>query len=198
VRHDTLALARVLLTAYANAGDNLVQLSLCPPRFTTEVSERPLASPLARLQAESAAQATNLRHELVNLTPFDRHLLPHLDGTRDRPSLLAALLERFRQGQLQIEEDGRPVAEEGRAERILAEVLDQQLPKLAAAALLLSPTTTLPSRLEVTDGGQWPPGPGTVAAWPTGKVALQLPAGQALRASDHLATAQLPRRTSPA
>jgi methyltransferase-like protein len=137
-RPDAQTLARALLSAYATGGTSLVELSLRPPAFTTEVSERPVASPLARFQAANEQPITNLRHGLVRVTPFDRHLLPHLDGTHDRQGLLAALLERLRQGQLQIEEDEKPVADGERAQRILAEVLDQQLPKLAAAALLIA------------------------------------------------------------
>jgi methyltransferase-like protein/2-polyprenyl-3-methyl-5-hydroxy-6-metoxy-1,4-benzoquinol methylase len=135
---DRLALARALLTAYATAGKSLVELWLHPPAFVTEVSERPLASPLARWQADRQPNVTNLRHELVSLTEFDRHLLPHLDGTRDRQALVEALVERFRQGVLRITEDETPITDAARAQDILAELLDRQLPKLAKTALLVS------------------------------------------------------------
>ena len=132
-----LALRRSLLTAYANSSPPLVDLSLTPPRFSTRLSPRPLASPLARLQAETGRPVTNLRHEIVNLTPFDRHLLPLLDGTRDRPALLEALLERYHSGRLHVSQaDGQPIHESSRAREILAEVLDQHLPRLARAAVL--------------------------------------------------------------
>ncbi len=137
-RQDALALGRAMLTAYATAGEALVELALRPPAFATAISERPIASPLARLQAASGQPITSLRHRLVQVTPFDRHLLPYLDGTRDRAALLAGLLERFRNGQMQMEEDSQPVADAGRAAQILAEVLGQQLPQLAKAALLLA------------------------------------------------------------
>ena len=137
-REDSLALGRALLTAYASSNSTLVELSLRPPRFATQVSQRPVAGPLVRLQAETARPVTNLRHEVVNLTPFDRHLLPLLDGTRNRAALLEALLERHERGQLHIcQEDDQPITDPSRAREILAEVLDQQLPKLAKAALLV-------------------------------------------------------------
>jgi methyltransferase-like protein len=56
-------------------------------------SVRPTAaSPLARLQAATNATVTNRRHRLVALNPFDRLLLPHLDGSRDRAALLDVLM----------------------------------------------------------------------------------------------------------
>ncbi len=104
-----------------------------PPR-----SARPAASPLARLQAESTHQVTNLRHEVVSVTPFDRQLLPYLDGTRDRPALVESLLGRVQRELMQISQEDQPVTDPERARAILAEVLEQQLPKLAQAALLLA------------------------------------------------------------
>src|SRR5262249_48393803 len=62
---EARAVGKALLTSYATAGEGLVELSLRPPEFTTEVSERPRASPLARLQARTTSQVTNLRHEVV-------------------------------------------------------------------------------------------------------------------------------------
>jgi methyltransferase-like protein/SAM-dependent methyltransferase len=137
-REDALALGRALLTAYASAGEPLVELSLQPPCFITRVSERPTASPLARLQAAGGNQVTSLRHRLVALTPFDRHLLPLLDGTRDRPALLRGLLDLFRRGDLRIAQEEQPLSDLERAAAILDEVLGQQLPRLARAALLLA------------------------------------------------------------
>jgi methyltransferase-like protein len=137
-RAEALALGRALLTAYASADGSLVELSLRPPNFARRVSERPIASPLARLQAACGQPLTNLRHRTVQATPFDRHLLPLLDGTRDRPALLQGLLERFRAGQLQISQDEVPITAADQAAAILDEVLGQQLPRLAKAALLIA------------------------------------------------------------
>ncbi len=135
---DALDLGRALLTAYATAGEALVELSLCPAYFTTEVSECPVASPLARLQAVTGHQATNLRHAVVNLLPFHRHLLPLLDGSRARTALVPALVERVRQGAMHVTRDDQPVTDSARAGEILGEVLDQELPRLAKTALLIA------------------------------------------------------------
>jgi hypothetical protein len=99
----------LLLQAYAA---NLVQLHVWTPALATAPSERPVASPLARIQAAEGTRVTNLRHATVEV-PDDlgRRLITLLDGTRDRAALLAEL--------------GRP-----------AEELDSSLAGLAAAALL--------------------------------------------------------------
>jgi len=44
-------------------------------------------------QVERDASTFNPWHETLLLSPVDRHLLPLLDGTRDRDALVAALLE---------------------------------------------------------------------------------------------------------
>jgi methyltransferase-like protein len=41
---------------------------------------------------ESQASTFNIWHETHMLSPLDRHVLPLLDGTRDRDALLDALL----------------------------------------------------------------------------------------------------------
>jgi len=135
---DAHALGKALLTAYASGGKGLVELWLHPPGFTTEVTAQPVASSLARLQTASGLQVTNLRHELVELTPFDSHPLPLLDGTHDRPALIEGLFALLEQGALHISQDDQPITHPPRARDILGQVLDQQLPRLARAALLLA------------------------------------------------------------
>lgn len=99
----------------------LLELHLRPPRFVLEVSERPLASPLARLQAQSSARVTNLRHYTVELNALERRVLHRLDGSHDRTSLRETL------------------ADAGNSEEptSLAETLEPCLHRLAVNALLL-------------------------------------------------------------
>src|SRR5262249_52443000 len=88
VASDTRTLGLNLLHLYTA---NLVELHAGSPAFVREVSARPVASPLARLQAAAGASATNLRHERVPLDEPDRPVLRHLDGSRDRAALLGLL-----------------------------------------------------------------------------------------------------------
>jgi methyltransferase-like protein len=114
-----------------------VELWLRPPRFAAEAGARPLASSLARLQAASTNQVTNLRHEPVNLGPLDVRLLRLLDGTRERTELVEALLQGIHEGELSISQGGRPVSESAEAREILGGLIAEGLPRFASAALLL-------------------------------------------------------------
>ena len=79
-------LCAVLLRCYATTG--LLQLHVHPPAPAPAAGERPLASPLARIQARDGGEIATLRHATI---PLDdellRALLVLLDGTRDRAAL---------------------------------------------------------------------------------------------------------------
>jgi methyltransferase-like protein len=81
-----------LLRLYVSS--RLIELHTTPPAFTSSVSEHPVASPLARLQAIESTDVTNLRHEPVRLSDAERVLLAQLDGTRSRDDVLALVKER--------------------------------------------------------------------------------------------------------
>jgi glycine cleavage system regulatory protein len=90
-REDLDTVGEALLRSYAA---NLVQLHVHVPRLTTQVSERPQVSPLARLQVRDRIEIANLRHATIPVPDeLDRRLLAALDGTRDRAALLAELPE---------------------------------------------------------------------------------------------------------
>jgi methyltransferase-like protein len=135
---DAMSLARALLTAYATPGSQLVELSLRPPTFTTIVSDRPLASPLARRQARTNRTVTNLRHRSTTLTSFDSTLLILLDGTRDHDALLDGLVEKFIANAFQIRRQEELLTDPAVARPLLQDALVQRLPWLAEAALLLA------------------------------------------------------------
>ncbi len=82
---DEVRLLRFLLAAY---GANVTRLHHMTCPFVTEISERPRVSALARLQARTSTQVTNLRHQSVRLEdPLVRRFLQLLDGTRDRAAI---------------------------------------------------------------------------------------------------------------
>ncbi|MCI0463259.1 MAG: class I SAM-dependent methyltransferase [Gemmataceae bacterium] len=115
----------------------LVEAHVHMPRCAVEVSERPRGSPLAQLQALGPGLVTNLRHRGVELTDFDRLVLPRLDGNRDREGILNILCELVDRGVLTIEQEGRPLG--GSAARpLLEQALTPSLERLARSALLLA------------------------------------------------------------
>ena len=82
------SLANLLLAAFVQRA---VELHAVAPAAAQIVGERPLASPLARRQAERGSLVTNLRHDVVRLDADQRAVLLLLDGSRDRAALSEAI-----------------------------------------------------------------------------------------------------------
>jgi SAM-dependent methyltransferase len=144
VAGDAQVLAANLLKAYGYS-DNLVELHTCAPAFVLEISERPVASPVARFQAGTSALVTNLRHERIELTGLALRLLRCLDGSRDRGALMDIMAKWAAQGVIQLGQGDHPVETAGGAgsssepgeREALAGLLDAKLRQLARAALLV-------------------------------------------------------------
>lgn len=134
---DTENMGKFLLTAYATASTSLVEIHLHPPTFVVEISDKPIASPLARIQAATGNVVTNQRHEPVGLEEFNRHRLHHLDGTRNGAALTEVLSSLVEKGELSVEQDGKLLRDEGKIKQIADKTIEDQLPKLARQALLI-------------------------------------------------------------
>lgn len=110
-----------LLLGAARVG--AVTLHLIHPALVTEPGERPVASPVARLQLESGDIVTSLCHDSVKLDDeAGRRLLRLLDGSHDRDALVREL--------------GESLDADGAASRHAA--LDARLAHLGRLALLLA------------------------------------------------------------
>ena len=78
------------LIAIFKAG--LLDIRLEAPPLTTTISEKPAASEIARWQASTSAEVTDLRHRTVQLDgPVVRKFVSLLDGSRDQRMLLDAM-----------------------------------------------------------------------------------------------------------
>ncbi len=124
VPEDADTLAGLLLQCH-QAG--MVELQTAPLPIAGETGERPLASPLARLQARTEPRVTNLRHRLIDLDEFDRLVLVQLDGTRDRAALSEVLREAV---------DAQNLTPE-QVREALAGQLEEALYRLQRSALLM-------------------------------------------------------------
>lgn len=111
-------LAEALLRAFLTRA---VDLHVSPPRFADVPGDFPRASPLARHYARYGKRVPNLRHRSVMLEDFDRVVLIHLDGRRDRAALVRVL---------------REAADEALSDETLATALEASLDRLASWALL--------------------------------------------------------------
>lgn len=114
----------------------ILEPSSVPDSFITSVSRRPMASPLARFQAQTPGKVTNRRHEQVQLDDAARYMLPYLDGQHDHGVLLGALVDVVGRGELTLPPgfDCRG----GKVPDALASAIEQWLTVLASQALLIA------------------------------------------------------------
>jgi methyltransferase-like protein/SAM-dependent methyltransferase len=127
-------LANELFQCYM--GD-LVELRARPSRFTTSVAQRPTASRLARLQAESGNRVTNLRHRMVELDGLAQMILTLLDGQRDRGAVLDALTTAAIDGGMEISHQGAVVNDPNAIRQGLDMSLNSAIERLARSAILM-------------------------------------------------------------
>jgi methyltransferase-like protein/2-polyprenyl-3-methyl-5-hydroxy-6-metoxy-1,4-benzoquinol methylase len=131
---DIQLLGANLLQAYSYS-DTLVELHVHKPQFVTQLSERPVASPVARFQAKHGYKITNLRHERITLDKLGTSLLAYLEGTHDQAALLALMQEK---DMVEIERQDGQAVKAGEIPAILANLLQQKLEQFAHAALLIA------------------------------------------------------------
>ena len=84
------AFAGRLLNAFA-AG--VIELSASAPCYTAKISQKPAASPYARLRAREGGNIVNYRLEPVALGEPSRLVLSHLDGQHDTDALVRVVVE---------------------------------------------------------------------------------------------------------
>jgi len=135
---DTLGLGKAILSAYATAFTAVVELHVWAPDFTTSVSEKPVASKLARYQATLGHRVTNAFHQSVTLSDFDRQLMQFLTGDHDQQGLVNEMTEMVGRGVLNMQIDAKPVTDKMMIRKAMTPTLEQQLPKLARAGLLIA------------------------------------------------------------
>jgi SAM-dependent methyltransferase len=113
-------LAEIILKTY---GAGIVALHLHEPGFVLVAGERPLTSPLARLQSRQGAMVTSMLGTTVKFDDFlARQLLLLLDGTRDREILVREIRQ-----QIESNTQTSPGADEAIPEEGLLQTLSQQL-----------------------------------------------------------------------
>jgi methyltransferase-like protein/ubiquinone/menaquinone biosynthesis C-methylase UbiE len=128
-------LAQILFEAY---GAGLLDIHVYQQKFVMEVSEKPVVSPLVRIQLQKGPVITTLNHATMRIDdPLGRYLLIMLDGTRTRDQLIADLYEVIKSGAASVKEDGQAITDMDKALNILQEGSDQNLKNLTRFALLI-------------------------------------------------------------
>lgn len=129
------ALAEAVLQCFLS---NLVEMHVHEPPLAPHLSERPVASPLARLQAENnVARVTSLWHHVVELTVLDLLVLRLLDGSRDRDALRDALAQLALDGVLTITHEGQPLSDPNLVRQAVSGALEPCLRRLCGFGLLV-------------------------------------------------------------
>jgi hypothetical protein len=117
----------------------LVDLHLHRPPCVGYVSEKPVASPLARWQARQNEFVATLNHKTLKLgSPIQRGVLALLDGTRDRAALHKDVLAMFASGELELlNENGEPIRDMTAVAKGIDNELEDFLQKAAQGAVLV-------------------------------------------------------------
>ncbi len=129
-------IAEFVLSTYS-AG--LLDLHLSLPPFVARVSEKPLASPLARWQARRGEVVATLHHRTLKLSSsIHRGIIALCDGSRDRAALRADLLQVFETGALDwLDDDGKPIRDMAIVGKAVDEELETVLQKAAQSAVFM-------------------------------------------------------------
>jgi len=107
-------------------------------KFVTEVSNKPKASELARLQAAQNFWITNQRSEKNNIDLFNRVLIQHLDGSNDFDAILEKMVTHVENNDLSLSINGEKVSDKAQIRAVLTDVTKQNIVNLAPRALLVA------------------------------------------------------------
>jgi hypothetical protein len=117
----------------------LLEMHLHNPPFVVHVSEKPIASPLARSQARRSYLVSTLHHRSLRLgNSIQRGLTALLDGSRDRSTLRADLLQVFETETLDLlDGDGKPIRDMCVVGKAIDAELEVFLDRASRTALLM-------------------------------------------------------------
>ncbi len=131
---DTKTLTLGLVNTYISS--DLIELHAVEIPVSRAPGDKPHAIASARERVIGGANSVaNRRHELVKLSDLDLRLIPLLDGTRDRTAILEALVQKALSGDLRVQKDGQPLADEKEIRAALLSVLEQALNNIAVQSL---------------------------------------------------------------
>jgi len=116
---------------------NLITPHSFPGNWASGVSERPLASRLARHQARRSDWITTQRHEPLGADPVLREVIRLADGRHSRTAMIEELRHLAARGKLGLHQQGQAVRDPAAAARVIPALVDQLLAFLADQAVLV-------------------------------------------------------------
>lgn len=117
-----------------------VELNVEPLHCVTQVSEQPLAPPLARWQAQNGGVVANMQCKTGELDAVSLTLMPYLDGQHSKADLLTVLMEAVNDRRLSVHIEEVQLAGRSREQAtkdILTGAMENSLQALAKNALLV-------------------------------------------------------------
>jgi methyltransferase-like protein/ubiquinone/menaquinone biosynthesis C-methylase UbiE len=128
---DEQILTEILFQIFCSG---ILRLHVHEPHYVTGVSEKPMASPLARWEAQTSYSVSTLLCTSVNIQDaLGRELLRLADGTRTREQLIAGLTEFINSAEFD-----QPTEIKNNIIRELPSAIEANLNKFAQMALLVS------------------------------------------------------------
>lgn len=127
---DKTPLLDALMVAFIRG---LVQLAEEPVPICTTISEKPVCTPLARLQARRMGKVSNLLHNDFVFQPQQRVMVHHMDGTRTAEDLAEILRTAVAEGKLKVSHEEKEISA---AELDAIGIVNSELQRLRALAML--------------------------------------------------------------
>lgn len=107
-------------------------------QFITEITEKPKASELARLQAAQSDWITNQKSEKAVVDLFNRVLIQYLDGKNDFDAILGKMVTHVENDDLALNIDGKKLSDKKQIRDVLTEVTKRNIENLAPLAVLVA------------------------------------------------------------
>ena len=107
-------------------------------KYLSQVSEKPTASLLARMQAKKNDWITNQRSEKNNIDLFNRILLQYLDGSNDFNAIFEKMAKHVENDELTLSIDGKKISDTKQIRELIADVTKENILNLARNALLVA------------------------------------------------------------
>lgn len=115
----------------------MVELQAVARKLMSEVSEKPIASPTARLFARQGPNVPNQKHQSILLDEPTRVLIEHADGEHTHDALKDVLVKWFSDGRIVLQQNAVAVTDPKMIEQFIAAQLPGILNSLAAKAFFI-------------------------------------------------------------
>jgi len=113
----------------------MVDVCVHPPRCTLQPGERPIASPLARLQASRGNAVTTQHHDWAVLDDLGRYVVQRLDGGHDRNALVGSVRQAIASGAIAARRGGQALDDVD--PQVVSRYVDSALERIARLGCLV-------------------------------------------------------------